>query len=193
MSRLGIIAGAGSLPHKLIMACKRDHRPYFVLGFKGQTEDILMRDVPHAWVRLGATSEAIRILKENDVSTVLMAGAIRRPSIFELKPDWRTLQVFAKLGKAAFGDDALLRAIVAEFEKDGFVVTGAHEIEPSLVTPEGVLGKVTPNEDQQKDIAFGILLTRTLGQMDVGQAAVIQHGTALGVEAVEGTDALIDR
>lgn len=193
MSRLGIIAGGGSLPQKLIAACRRDHRPFYVLGFRGQTDEIVMRDTPHGWTRLGATTEAIRLMKENDVTTVVMAGAIRRPGIFEMKPDLRTLHVFAKLGKAAFGDDALLRAVANELEKEGFVVVGAHEIDPSLITAEGVLGKHAPNEDQQKDIAFGILLTRTLGQMDVGQAAVVQQGVALGVEAVEGTDALIDR
>lgn len=193
MSRLGIIAGSGGLPQKLVAACKRDHKPYFVLAFKGQTEELLVRDAPHVWTRLGATTEAIRLLKENDVSTVVMAGAIRRPSLFEMKPDWRTIQVFARLGRKAFGDDALLRAIADELEKDGFVVVGAHEIEPALITPEGVLGKHRPSEDQQRDIAFGIQLTRTLGQMDVGQAAVVQQGVALGVEGVEGTDALVDR
>lgn len=193
MSRLGIIAGGGGLPQKLVSVCRRDHKPFFVLAFKGQTEELLVQNAPHAWTRLGATNEAIRILKENDVTEVVMAGSMRRPSLFEMKPDWRTIQVFAKLGKAAFGDDALLRAIAEVFEKEGFIVRGAHEIDPSLITTEGVLGKHAPNNDQQKDIAFGILLTRTLGQMDVGQGAVIQQGVAIGVEAVEGTDALLYR
>lgn len=193
MSRLGIIAGGGGLPRTLVSACRRTGRPFFVLAFKGQTEEALVEDAPHAWTRLGATNEAIRILKENNVTDVVMAGAMRRPSLFEMKPDWRTVQVFAKLGKAAFGDDALLRAIAEVFEKEGFTVRGAHEIDPALITTEGVLGKHAPNADQQKDVDFGIRLTRTLGEMDVGQAAVIQLGVALGVEGVEGTDALMYR
>lgn len=188
MSRLGIIAGGGALPVKLIEACKRDGRDHFVLGFKGQTD----RAVPNAWTRLGATDAAVRILKENGVDTLVMAGAVRRPSLAELRPDWRTIQVFARLGAKAFGDDALLRAVAGELEKDGFKVVGAHEIEPGLVTPRGVLGKVQPL-DAQSDIDAGIRVAKELGRLDIGQAVVVQQGVILGVEAVEGTDALIGR
>lgn len=193
MSRLGIIAGGGGLPQKLIAACRRDHRPFFVLALQGQAEEFIVRDTPHAWVKIGATNRSVKILKENGVDTIVMAGAIRRPSLSELKPDMRTIKFFMRMGKKAFGDDALLRGVADEMEKDGFVIVGAHEIDPSLITPEGVLGKHVPNEQSQVDIAFGIHLTRALGQMDVGQAAVVQQGVALGVEAVEGTDALLAR
>lgn len=193
MSRVGIIAGAGELPHTLVASCKRDHRPFFVLGFRGQTEESLMQGHPHAWTRLGATNEAIRILKENDVDTVVMAGAIRRPGLLELRPDIRTLQVFARLGAKAFGDDVLLRAIADELEKEGFIVVGAHEIEPSLITPEGILGKVAPTPEMQKDMERGIDVARQLGALDVGQAVIVQQGIVLGVEGIEGTDALIER
>lgn len=193
MSRLGIIAGDGGLPQKLVAACRRDHRSYFVLGIKGQTDPVTVKDSPHAWVKLGATNEAIKVLKENGVDTVVMGGAIRRPSLLELKPDFRTLQVFLRLGKKAFGDDVLLRAVADELEKDDLVVIGAHEVEPALMTPEGVLGKHKPTPENQVDIAFGIKVTHAIGEMDIGQAAVVQQGIVLGVEAVEGTDALIDR
>jgi UDP-2,3-diacylglucosamine hydrolase len=193
MSRLGIIAGGGGLPKTLIEACRRDRRPFFVLGFKGQTDSAILRDTAHAWSRLGATSEAISILKSNDVDTLVMAGAIRRPSLAELKPDLRTLQVFARLGFRALGDDALLRTVAQELEKDGFKVVGAHEIEPGLVTPEGVLGRNKPSDENKADITFGIKVAKTLGALDVGQACVIQQGIALGIEAIEGTDALLER
>lgn len=188
MSRLGIIAGGGALPAKLVEACRRDGRDHFVLGFKGQTD----KTVPNAWTRLGATDAAVRILKDNNVDTLVMAGAIRRPSLAELKPDWRTIQVFARLGAKAFGDDALLRAVAGELEKDGFRVVGAHEIEPGLITPSGVLGNIQPGE-AQSDIEAGICAAKELGRLDIGQAVIVQQGVILGVEAVEGTDALIDR
>lgn len=190
MSRIGIIAGGGSLPRKLIETCRRDGRDYFVLGFHGQTDAGLS---PHAWTRLGATSQAIDILKKNSVDTLVMAGAIRRPTLSEMRPDWRTLQVFARLGSKAFGDDALLRAVAQELEKEGFRIIGAHEIEPSLLTPAGILGKVSPLGDMQADIDIGIRIARELGRLDVGQAVVVQQGIVLGVEAVEGTDALLER
>lgn len=193
MSRLGIIAGGGGLPRKLIEASQRDGRDFFVLGFRGQTDDSVMQGVPHSWTKLGATNDAIETLKKNNVDTLVMAGAIRRPSLREMRPDLRTLKVFARLGSAAFGDDALLRAVVGELEQEGFNIVGAHEVEPALITPVGVLGRHQPSEQNSIDRDFGIQVTRTLGALDVGQAAVVQQGIVIGIEAVEGTDHLLAR
>lgn len=193
MSRLGIIAGGGGLPKKLIDACKRDQRPFFVLGFKGQTDKDTLSGSEHAWTKLGATNEAVAILKSHGVDTLVMAGNIRRPSIAEMKPDFRTLQVLTRLGIAALGDDRLLKEVASELEKDGFKVVGAHEIEPALLTPEGVLGAIRLPNQARVDIEFGIIVTKTLGKLDIGQAAVVQNGIVLGIEAVEGTDALLER
>ena len=193
MSRTGIIAGGGSLPQKLIDACKRGQRDFFVLALQGQADKNLVNDVPHRWVRIGATDEAISILKAEHVDEVVMAGSVRRPGLMEMKPDWRTVQVFARLGLSALGDDVLLRAVAGELEKDGFKLIGAHEIEPSLITPEGLLTKKAPSAENNADLTYGIKVIKTLGQLDVGQAAVVQQGIVLGVEAVEGTDALLKR
>ena len=193
MSCLGIIAGGGSLPEKLIHACQRGGRTFFVLALQGQTDERILKGIPHAWVRLGATEESIGILKSKGIDTLVMAGAVRRPVLSELKPDWRTIQVFARLGKAALGDDALLRAIMQELEKDGFKVIGAHEIEPSLITTEGVFTKKQPSPEHRVDLEYGIKAVKTIGQLDIGQAVVVQQGIVLGVEAVEGTDALLAR
>lgn len=193
MSRLGIIAGGGSLPQKLVNACRRDHHPFFVLALKGQANDIDLRDVPHAWVPLGATDKSISIFKANDVNRIVMAGSVKRPGLFDIRPDWRTIQFFMKIGMKSLGDDALLRAIADLLEDEGFAIVGAHEIEPALITPVGVLGKVSPAPEVLSDIAFGIKITKTLGALDVGQAAVVQGGITLGVEAAEGTDALLER
>lgn len=193
MSRLGIIAGGGSLPEKLVKACRRDGRDVFVLALRGQADEAFLNGIPHAWTRLGATNEAISILKDNKVDTLVMAGGVRRPSLVELRPDWRTVQLFARLGKAAFGDDALLRAVTSELENEGFRIVGAHEIDNSLLSPAGIMGRHAPSPEHRKDMEKGIRTAKVLGQEDVGQAVVVQQGIVLGVEAVEGTDALLDR
>ena len=193
MSRLGIIAGGGELPRKLIEACQRDDRSFFVLAIRGQADKKKLKDVPHSWCRIGAIGEAVNILKTENVDTLVMAGSVRRPGLLEMKPDWRTIQVFARLGMAAFGDDSLLRAVVAELEKDGFKLVGAHEIEPQLITPEGILTRKAPSPENKADIEYGIKVVSSLGLLDVGQAVVVQQGVVLGVEAAEGTDALLER
>ncbi|MCK5556178.1 MAG: LpxI family protein, partial [Alphaproteobacteria bacterium] len=82
---------------------------------------------------------------------------------------------------------------VAELEKEGFRLVGAHEIEPRLITPEGILTKKAPSPENKTDIEYGIKVVKALGRLDVGQAAVVQQGIVLGVEAAEGTDALLER
>ena len=190
MSSLGIIAGGGALPRKLVAACKRDGRDYFVLGLDGQTDT---ETQPHVWTKLGATTEAINILKQNGVDTLVMAGYIRRPSLADMRPDMRTLHVFLKLGRRALGDDGLLRAVAQELEKDGFKVIGAQEVEPALLAQEGVNGSKLPLPEHQTDIQAGFTMAKELGRLDIGQAVVMQQGIVLGVEAIEGTDALLER
>lgn len=181
------------MPQKLILACQRAGKPFFVLALQGQADKKILHNIPHKWSRIGATEEAIGILKSEGVDAVVMAGSVRRPGLWEMRPDWRTLQVFARLGTAAFGDDAILRAVAAELEKDGLRLVGAHEIEPGLITPEGVLTQKKPSAENKADLDYGIRVVKTLGQLDVGQAAVVQQGVVLGVEAVEGTDELLKR
>lgn len=193
MGRLGIIAGAGTLPQELINACRRDKKDFFVLGIEKHIDPAILKDTAHACVRLGQTNASIAILKENNVDTVVMAGAVRRPTLAEMRPDWRTIQVFTKLGMRALGDDALLRAVANELETEGLRVVGVQDIEPALITPAKTLSVCALGPDYVADVETGIQVTRTLGQLDVGQAAVVQQGIVLGVEAIEGTDALLER
>lgn len=193
MARLGIIAGGGALPLTLAEACRRTGRDFFILALQGQADKKAVAALPHAWVKLGETDKSVSILKAEKVGDIVMAGNVRRPSLKEMKPDWRTIQVFARLGLAALGDDALLRAVASELEKDGFRVVGAHEIEPSLITSEGVLTQKKPSPENLSDIQYGIRAVRLLGELDAGQAAVVQQNAVLGLEAAEGTAALLAR
>jgi hypothetical protein len=93
----------------------------------------------------------------------------------------------------ALGDDGLLSAIVREVESEGFRVVGADTLLGTALTGEGPLGKHRPDEQALADIARGLQVVRALGAIDVGQAAVVQQGLVLGVEAIEGTDALLAR
>jgi DUF1009 family protein len=193
MSKLGIIAGAGSLPAHLINICQTQNKPFFVLAIKGQTDPAVFKTVPHAFAVLGALEQSITVLKSHGVDTLVMAGGVKRPSFAEIKPDLRTMKVFMRLGMDAFGDDALLRAVRAEFEKDGIRLIGAHEVDPGLLSPSGLMTTTSPSSQDQRDIERGIEITKTLGSLDIGQAAVIQNGLVLALEAIEGTDNLLQR
>lgn len=191
--KLGILAGSGELPLRVIEACRATARPVFVLAFEGAADPADFPDVPHASVRLGAAAEGLRLLRENGVEDLVMAGAVRRPSLAALRPDWRAAKLFARIGLRALGDDGLLRAIIKELEAEGFRVVGVDSVLGALVAPAGALGRHEPDRQALADIARGLEVARALGALDIGQAVIVQQGLVLGVEAAEGTDALIAR
>jgi DUF1009 family protein len=191
---LGIIAGSGALPRRLIESAQAKGRDVFVIALEGETEPETVANIPHIWCRLGAASKALRAMRDNGVSDVCFAGGVHRPSLSAIRPDWRAAKFFAKVGYRLLGDDGLFSAIAKELENEGFRVIGAHDLLDDAVTvPEGPLGRVAPNTEAEGDIARGIEIARAIGALDIGQAVVVQQGLVLGVEAIEGTDALLRR
>src|SRR5262249_48270945 len=91
------------------------------------------------------------------------------------------------------GDDAILKGIIRFLEDEGFRVVGSEEILAGLLAPYGILGKVRPDGQAKDDIAQGMEVAKALGEMDIGQAVIVENGHVLGTEGAEGTDALIER
>src|SRR5215469_9198570 len=154
--RLGIVAGAGGLPRHLIEACRAAGRDFFVLALEGAAEAETVRGVAHAWCRIGAAAEGLSLLRENNVSEVVLAGGVRRPSLVSLRPDWRAAKLFARIGYRAIGDDGLLSAIVEEFEIEGFQVIAPDQLLDDEIAGAGPLGAVQPSSQSQVDIAHGL-------------------------------------
>ncbi|HJO97154.1 MAG: UDP-2,3-diacylglucosamine diphosphatase LpxI [Rhodospirillales bacterium] len=194
LPKLGILAGGGALPARIIKACREAGRDVFVLAFKDQTDPETVVGTSHAWIRLGAAGDAIDLLHRAEVEDVVMAGAIRRPTLAALRPDLRAAKLFAKLGVAMLGDDKLLSAVVRELEeKEGFRVVGPQSLLPCSLATMGVLGSHQPDEQAHHDTRRGVEVALGIGALDVGQGAVVQQGLVLAVEAVEGTDAMLAR
>jgi len=190
---LGIVAGGGGLPRRIVECCRADGRDVFVLALSGAATPETVADVPHAWCRLGAAATGVALLREHGVTDLVLAGSISRPSLSSLRPDWRAAKFFAKVGYRLLGDDGLLSAVVKELESEGFRLIGAHELLVAAAMPIGPLGRLEPDRDAEGDIARGVAIARALGALDIGQAVVVQQGLVLGVEAIEGTDALLRR
>lgn len=194
MKKLGIIAGSGKMPLLVVEACRKQGRPFFLLGLNGHAkEEDFSPDIPQAWIRLGAVGKGFSLLKENQVEEVVLIGAVKRPNLVELRPDLKGMAFFAKTGVKALGDDGLLRAVMQTIEEEGFHLVGAHEVLPKCVSSRGVYGKIKPSKDDWEDISKGYCVAKALGDADVGQGCIVADGLVLGVEAIEGTDALIER
>lgn len=192
--KIGLIAGRGDLPALLIQAAKDQGREIFVLAIRGDTNPYFLTDIPHQWIEMAEIAQTLDIFHRQGVSEVIMAGGLSRPPLKAFKPSILTTKLLARLGKAFFaGDDALFKAIVHIFEEEGFRILGAEELLHDLLAPKGNLSTAVPDKQAQEDIALGIRLMKEIGKLDIGQAIIIRTGHVLGVEALEGTDALIAR
>lgn len=191
--KLGIAAGAGPLPRYIVSACKAQGREYFIIAVPGVTDPETVEGEPHVWHRLGAGARHLKVLRQQGCKEVVMIGPLPRPTLAAIRPDWFTLKKLIKVGYSSLGDDGALRSMVRGVEEEGFKVIGADSILSDLLAPEGVLGAASPSEQDWIDIKRGIAVVNGLGLVDVGQAAIVQQGIVLGVEAAEGTDGLIRR
>lgn len=193
LPRLAVIAGGGTLPGLVIQACREAGRQFFVVALEGQADPATVAGAPHAWCRLGAAAKGEKILRDFGPAEIVFAGRVRRPSLKELRPDWRALKVIVKATARALGDDGLLRAIIREFEAEGVKVVAPHELVRGLLAVRGAYGRIKPDRQARIDIARALAAAKAIGALDIGQAAVVQQGIVLGLEAIEGTDALIAR
>jgi DUF1009 family protein len=193
MQKLGLIAGGGSLPVEIADHCERSGRPVFVIRLKGFAGPEL---APYAGAEVGIAElgKCFKALKRAGCKAVCLAGNVSRPDFGALIPDLRGLAVLpAAIAAARRGDDALLRLLVGEFEKEGFAVEGAHEVMDDLGLPAGPLGRCQPSAEHLADIDQALDVARAIGVLDAGQAAVVCRGLVLALEAAEGTDAMLDR
>jgi DUF1009 family protein len=191
--KIGLIAGDGDLPEKIIAECMKSGREIFVISIS-QHKPPSFTKVPHLSLNIGSVGKAIKTFRAENVKEIVFAGGLKRPKLTALRPDAGGVKLLAKISQAKFiGDNSLLSIVIRFFEDSGFNILGADEILESLIMPKGVLGKIPPNKSALKDIEIGCDMARSIGKLDIGQSVIIQHGMVIGVEAVEGTDALISR
>lgn len=190
---LGILAGGGRLPAMIAEAVIGTGREVVIVAFRGQTDPEVVAPFKTHWNRMGAAGAVMDWLRGEGARELVFAGPVKRPSLGELMPDWRAAKFLARVGVRALGDDGLLRSVAQELERDGFRVIGLHELLGELLTTDGVVGSIVPDETARVDIARGVEVARGLGVLDVGQGAVVQQGMVLAVEAIEGTDAMLSR
>jgi DUF1009 family protein len=193
MKKLGLVAGGGMLPVEVARACEDAGRPLFVMRIKGLADERLA-EYAGAEAGLAEFGKIFKTLKQAGCEAVCLAGIVNRPDFRAMIPDLKGLTLLPGLVMAARrGDDALLRTVVAAFEKEGFSVEGAQEVAKALTLGPGPLGKFSPGKDHQDDVDQALYIARSIGALDIGQGAVVARGLVLAVEAQEGTDSMLRR
>ena len=190
---LAIVCGGGTLPLTVADAASRTGRRVVMFALRGFADRQVER-FPCHWIALGAFGRFFGLLRAEGCRDLVFIGAVTRPSFGHLRLDWTTIRRLPRLARAfRGGDDHLLAGIARLIEDEGFRVLGAHEVAPEILLAEGPLGTRVPNERDRIDIERGLDLLAATGPFDVGQAAVVAGRHVLAIEAIEGTDRMLDR
>ena len=192
-ARLAIVAGSGPLPRRLADSALAAGWDVFIVNMEGVTDPATAQGLPSATVGIGQIGRAIALLHREKITDICMIGPVKRPSLASLKLDARGVSLLSKIVLRGRGDDALLRSVLSELEGEGFRILGAHELQAGLLAPAGRLGAHAPDEQAERDVALGVKVALAMGELDVGQAVVVQQGQVIAVEAVEGTDRMLER
>ena len=193
-SKLGLIAGNGRFPFLVLDAARAQGYDVVVAAIKEETfPEIDQHGAASVhWLSLGELSKLIDTFKQEGVTRAVMAGQVKHKQIFSsIRPDWRLAKLLLSL--TTRNTDSLLGAIAKVLADEGITLENSTALlEPLLVKP-GVLTKREPSEQERKNIAYGREVARALGHYDIGQTVVIAESACVAVEAMEGTDATIER
>lgn len=193
MAPLGIIAGLGDLPVQVAAAATERGQGVYVLRLKGFEEPAL-EPYPGEVAGIAQLGKAFKAFKSAGCEQICFAGIVKRPDFQALKPDMKGISLLPKaIAAAREGDDALLRFMIDVFEREGFEVIGADEAAQALTVKAGLMAGPEPTHDHMADLKKAANIARQMGQLDIGQGAIVANGLVLCVEAQEGTDNMLER
>jgi UDP-2,3-diacylglucosamine hydrolase len=192
--KLGLIAGNGKFPLLLLNAARAQGYEVVVAAIKEETFPEIEAKGAAAvhWLSLGELSKLIDTFKAEGVTRAVMAGQVKHRQIFSnIKPDWRLAKLLLSLGTR--NTDSLLGAVAKVLADEGIMLESSTALLEPLLARSGVLTKRSPSEQEHNNIEYGRTLARHLAQYDIGQTVVIAESACVAVEAMEGTDATIER
>jgi UDP-2,3-diacylglucosamine hydrolase len=193
MSKYGMIAGNGRFPLLALETARSLGDEVVAIGLKEEASPEIEKLAARChWISIGELSRLIEILKEEGISEVIMAGQVKHASIFSsIRPDWRLVKLLASLREK--NTDALIGGVAKVLADEGIHLADSTLLLKPLLAGVGVLTKRKPSSDEERDIAYGRRIANALAGVDVGQSVAICERACVAVEAMEGTDAMLER
>jgi DUF1009 family protein len=196
--KLGLIAGNGRFPFLVLEAARAEGHCVCVAAIKEETDSEMDRraaadsGITVHWLSLGELSRLIETFHKEGVTKAVMAGQVKHKQIFSsIRPDWRLAKLLLNLRTRS--TDMLLGAVAKVLADEGIeLISSTSFLEPLLAT-EGVLTERAPDEEEQKNIEYGLKVARAVAGFDIGQTVVVAAQACVAVEAMEGTDAAVER
>lgn len=191
--KYGLIAGNGSFPFLVVEGARKQNAPLSVVAIKEETdkriEEIAEKVI---WVGIGQLGKMIKFFKNEGVEKAIMAGQVKHVQIFSgAFPDLRMAKMLWNLPKR--NTDSLIGGIADELAKEGIeLIDSTHFIKDKLAN-EGVLSKRSPDKYEEENIEYGLSVANEIARLDLGQTIVVRAKACVAIEAMEGTDATIER
>ncbi len=192
--KLGLIAGNGKFPFLVLEAACAQGYDVYVAAIKEETFPEIESHGAAAvhWLSLGELSKLIETFQQAGVRRAIMAGQVKHKQIFSsIRPDWKLAKLLLSL--TTRNTDSLLGAIAKVLADEGITLESSTWLLEPLLVKSGVLTKREPTEQERKNIDYGRAVATQLAQHDIGQTVVIAESACVAVEAMEGTDATIER
>jgi UDP-2,3-diacylglucosamine hydrolase len=192
--KLGLIAGNGRFPFLVLDAARAQGYEVVVAAIKEETLPEIDSHGAAAvhWLSLGELSKLIETFQREGVQRAIMAGQVRHKQIFSsIRPDWRLAKLLLSL--TTRNTDSLLGAVAKVLADEGITLENSTWLLEPLLVKAGTLTKREPTEQERKNIDYGRAVAGNLAQHDIGQTVVIAESACVAVEAMEGTDATIER
>jgi hypothetical protein len=196
--KLGLIAGNGRFPFLLLDAARAEGRSVVVAAIKEETDpemDLRAAADPHItvhWLSLGELSRLIETFQKAGVQKTVMAGQVKHKQIFSsIRPDWRLAKLLMNLRTR--NTDMLLGAVAKVLGDEGIELISSTAFLEPLLAQEGALTSRAPDADELKNIEYGLGVANAVAAFDIGQTVVVAAQACIAVEAMEGTDATIER
>jgi DUF1009 family protein len=196
--KLGLIAGNGRFPFLLLDAARAQGLAVVVAAIREETDAEMDHraaadnHITVEWLSLGELSRLIELFHKEGVQKAVMAGQVKHKQIFSsIRPDWRLAKLLLNL--RARNTDMLLGAVAKVLGDEGIELISSTAFLEPLLAAEGVLTERAPDEDERKNIEYGLSVARAVAGFDIGQTVVVAAQACVAVEAMEGTDAAIER
>jgi len=196
--KLGLIAGNGRFPFLLLDAARAQGLSVVVAAIREETDAEMDRraaedsGITVHWLSLGELSRLIEVFHAEGVSKAVMAGQVKHKQIFSsIRPDWRLAKLLLNLPVRS--TDRLIGAVAKVLEDEGIELMSSTRFLEPLLAEEGVLTKRAPDEEERRNIEYGLSVARAVAGFDIGQTVVVAAQACVAVEAMEGTDAAIER
>lgn len=197
---IGLIAGSGQLPVLEARGIHAVGRRVACVGLADQFDPVLPDECDAfgqaGVVRLGRW---IRLLRRWGVREAVMVGRVRKARMYEplrllhQMPDWRAARLWYRVLRHDKRNQTLLAALADELQRNGITLIDTTRYIPEHMATEGVLTRCAPSANQWADIRFAWPILMRMNDLDIGQAVAVKERDVIAVEAIEGTDAMIQR